>query len=583
MPSQDATLDSTVTKSAKSAAGSHRLAPLAREYWDAYLQQSPLFATAIGVRGYDDSLSDITPEDRAEWIAQLEAFHEKAVAIPEKGLRPAERTTRSELITSIRTDLDSARSDLEEWTIDPLNGPVVSFLNVESYQPARTPVDGHRMLTRWEAMASYMDDHVANLRRGLKAGKVAVRSGVLKVIEQIEDLDAKPLEAWPLLKPLADPHSKWTVKDRAAFRDDLTSAVRDQIQPAFLRLGEALRTEILPRARSDDRPGLMHVPGGPAAYLRLIHSHTAIDLSPDEVHATGTREVARINRELEDLGERALGTRDHAEILKKLRTDPSLYFRTRDEVEEKARQALARARRAIPRYFGRRPNAECEVVRIEAHEEKHSTIAYYRPPAADGSRPGRYYVNTSEPETRPRYEAEVLAYHESIPGHHLQIAIAQELPGLPAFRKHLGVTAFTEGWGLYTERLADEMGLYTADLDRIGVLSYDAWRACRLVVDTGMHAKGWTRKQAIDFMLANTALAENNIVNEVDRYIAWPGQALAYKIGQLEIRRLRAEAERRLGSRFDLRGFHDAVLENGAVSLEILRTAIDGYIARTLS
>jgi len=291
------------------------------------------------------------------------------------------------------------------------------------------------------------------------------------------------------------------------------------------------------------------------------------------------REVARINRELEDLGEKALGTRDRAAILKRLRTDPDLYFRTRDEVEEKARQALARARRAIPRFFGRLPNAECEVVRIEPHEEKHSTIAYYRWPAADGSRPGRYYINTYAPETRPRYEAEVLAYHESIPGHHLQISIAQELEGLPAFRKHLGVTAFSEGWGLYTERLADEMGLYTADLDRIGVLSYDAWRACRLVVDTGMHAKGWTRKQAIDFMLANTALAENNIVNEVDRYIAWPGQALAYKVGQLEIRRLRTEAEKRLGSRFDLRSFHDIVLGSGAVSLQTLRQLVEQFIA----
>jgi len=283
---------------------------------------------------------------------------------------------------------------------------------------------------------------------------------------------------------------------------------------------------------------------------------------------------------MQDLGEKVLHTRDRREILRKLRTDPELYFRTRDEVEEKAREALARARAAIPRFFGRLPKAECEVVRMEAHEEKHSTIAYYRLPAADGSRPGRYYINTYARETRPRYEAEVLAYHESIPGHHLQLAIAQELEGIPEFRKHLGVTAFIEGWGLYTEQLSDEMGLYTANLDRIGVLSYDAWRACRLVVDTGMHAKGWTRAQAIAFMLENTALAENNIVNEVDRYIAWPGQALAYKIGQLEIRRLRREAEQRLGKQFDLRGFHDAVLGNGGVSLGTLRHLIDGYIAR---
>ena len=582
MPAQDAAVDAPVTKSAKSAAGAHRLEPLARAYWDAYLQQSPLFATAIGVRGYDDRLSDITPEGRAAWIAKLEALYERTVAIPEEGLRPGERTTRSELIMSISTDLDWARSDVDEWTVDPLNGPVVSFLNVESYQPLRTAVDGRRMVTRWGAMASYLDDHIANLRRGLQVGKVAVRSGVLKVIEQIEDLAAKRVDDWPLLKPLAGPQPKWKANDRAEFLDGLTSAVRDRVRPAFLRLENVLRTEILARARPDDRPGLMHVPGGGAAYPRLIHAYTGLDLSPDDLHATGTREVARINRELEALGEKVLGTRDRAEILRKLRSDPDLYFRARDEVEEKAQQALARARAAIPRYFGRLPKAECEVVRIEPHEEKHSTIAYYRWPAADGSRPGRYYINTYAPETRPRYEAEVLAYHESIPGHHLQISIAQELEGLPPFRRHLGVTAFAEGWGLYTERLADQMGLYTTDLDRIGVLSYDAWRACRLVVDTGMHAMGWTRKQAIDFMLANTALAENNIVNEVDRYIAWPGQALAYKVGQLEIRRLRAEAEKRLGPRFDLREFHDAVLEKGAVSLQTLRTAIDGYIARAL-
>jgi uncharacterized protein (DUF885 family) len=214
---------------------------------------------------------------------------------------------------------------------------------------------------------------------------------------------------------------------------------------------------------------------------------------------------------------------------------------------------------------------------MQKHEEKHSTIAYYQPPAADGSRPGRYFINTSEPQTRPRYEAEALAYHESIPGHHLQIAIAQEVEDIPAFRRYGGVTAFVEGWGLYAERLADEMGLYSSDSDRLGMLSYDAWRACRLVVDTGMHAKGWTRAEATDFMMKNTALARNNIVNEVDRYISWPGQALAYKTGQLEILRIRREAKRRLGQKFDVRSFHDALLKNGAVPLRLLWTTMEGY------
>jgi len=335
--------------------------------------------------------------------------------------------------------------------------------------------------------------------------------------------------------------------------------------------------EVLPKARPQERPGIMHIPGGAAAYRKLIKVHTSLDLSPEELHQTGLKEVARINREMEEFGEKVFGVRDRKEILKRLRKDSSLYFASRDEVAAKAEAALAKANAAISKWFGHLPKTPCEVVRMGEHEEKHSTIAYYRPPAADGSRPGRYYINTSAPETRPRYEAEALAYHESVPGHHLQITIAQELEGIPEFRKNSGVTAFIEGWGLYSERLSDEMGLYTSDLDRIGILSYDSWRACRLVVDTGMHAMGWTREQAIRFMVENTALAENNIVNEVDRYITWPGQALAYKAGQLEIMRLRREAQARLGKEFDVRRYHDVLLGEGAVPLRVLREMVRGY------
>jgi len=234
----------------------------------------------------------------------------------------------------------------------------------------------------------------------------------------------------------------------------------------------------------------------------------------------------------------------------------------------------------VPRWFGIQPKAACEVRVIGMHEAPYTTIAYYREPSADGKRPGSYMINTYQPETRPRYEAEALAFHESVPGHHLQIAIAQELTGLPEFRKHQGVTAYVEGWGLYSEHLADEMGLYSSDVDRLGMLSFDAWRACRLVVDTGIHSMGWSRQKAIDYMTENSVLASNNIANEVDRYIAWPGQAVAYKIGQREILRLRDEAKRKLGARFDIKAFHDAVLANGAVALPVLRQEIEAYIAR---
>jgi uncharacterized protein (DUF885 family) len=355
--------------------------------------------------------------------------------------------------------------------------------------------------------------------------------------------------------------------------------VRDSIQPAFARQRKFLADELRERARSNDEPGLCHVPGGDAAYARLIRAHTSLDLAADDIHEIGLSEVARIDAEFEDVGGRVLGARDRSATLDRLRTDPALHFSSSAEVQATAEAALARANEAIPRWFGRLPVAPCEVVVMGDHESKHSTIAYYRQPAADGSRPGQYYLNTSLPESRPRYEAETLAFHESVPGHHLQIAIAQELDGLPAFRRFAGPTAFIEGWGLYIERLASDMGLYSGELDRFGILSFDAWRACRLVVDTGMHAMGWSRDRAIAFMVEHTALAENNIVNEVDRYIAIPAQALAYKLGQLEFLRLRVMATETLGDGFDIREFHDAVLGEGAVGLQTLSGMVDEWIA----
>jgi uncharacterized protein (DUF885 family) len=354
----------------------------------------------------------------------------------------------------------------------------------------------------------------------------------------------------------------------------MRAAVFDGVRPAMARYRDFLRDSVLPVARAEDKVGVRNVPDGDTCYAAMIRRYTSLELTAQEIHEIGLRETKRIMGEMRALGAKVLATENLEETLTRLRTDPALYFDTRDSVEEQASEALARAREAIPQYFGILPEAPCEVVRMVPHEEKHSTIAYYRQPALDGSMPGRYFINTYAPETRPRYEAEALAFHEAIPGHHLQIAIAQELQDIPEFRKHTGVTAYVEGWALYTERLADEMGLYSGDLDRIGMLSFEAWRACRLVVDTGMHAMGWSRQQAIDFMLANSALAENNIVNEVDRYIAWPGQALAYKLGQLEILSLRAEAKQAAGDAFDIRKFHDVVLRNGAVSLTTLRQIV---------
>jgi uncharacterized protein (DUF885 family) len=541
------------------------------------MADEPLFATLLGNRRFDDALPDVTPAARSRRERWYASIIERSSTIDEDTLSEGQKLTRSALLVDAQSQLDYSLCGLGEWVVDPLQGPQVEFMNVESYQPVATPAEGFAMVKRWAAVGPYFESHIANLKRGEREKKVSTRVCVEKVIDELQALLSKPDSEWAFLRPLSVPHRDWSEREVREFGGKLTTAFRKSVRPAYARYVRFLKSEILPRSRPQERPGIVHLPGGPEAYSRLIKVHTSLELSPEELHRTGLSEVARINREMNRLGEKVFGTSDRRETLARLRTDPSLHFTTRDEVEKKAREALSRAKSAIPNWFGRLPRADCEVVVMGEHEEKHSTTAYYRQPAADGSRPGQYCINTSEPETRPRYEAEVLAYHESIPGHHLQIAIAQELEGIPEFRKNSGVTAFVEGWGLYSERLADKMRLYSSDLDRIGVLSFDSWRACRLVVDTGMHSMGWTRQQAIRFMTENTALAQNNIINEVDRYITWPGQALAYKIGQLEMMRLRHRAERRLGKGFDIKRFHDALLGGGAVPLKVLRRMIENY------
>jgi uncharacterized protein (DUF885 family) len=556
---------------------SKELNSLAKEYFELLKANDPLFATALGFRRFDDKLRDNTLSGRLRMKSGYSSIVTRCKEIEEDQLSDLDKLTRIALIVDATNQLEYITCALDDWAVDPLGGPQVEFMNIESYQPVSKPNEGQAMATRWRAMGQYIDNKIENLRRGASENKIAVRALVEKVVQEIEELLSKPDSTWALLRPLAVSHNDWSETELREFKESLNSAVSDIVRPAFTRYCEFLKAEILNRARTQDRPGLMHIPDGLESYSRLIRIHTSLDLTPEELHQTGLEEVDRINKEIEKLGKKVFGTGDRKEILKRLRTDGSLYFSTREEIAEKAEQALAKAKLAIPKYFGRLPKADCEVVRMEGHEEKHSTIAYYRQPAADGSRPGRYYINTSEPATRPKYEAEALAYHESIPGHHLQIAIAQELENIPDFRKHSGVTAFVEGWGLYAERLADEMGLYSSDLDRIGILSFDAWRACRLVVDTGMHAMGWSRDQAINFMFGNTALAKNNIINEVDRYITWPGQALAYKTGQLEIIRLRKKVQEKKKERFEISEFHDTLLSNGALPLDPLKLVFEEY------
>jgi uncharacterized protein (DUF885 family) len=563
--------------SAAPAGPSEDLAKLCREYWEGHLRANPTSATSIGDRRFDDRLADITPAGIARDQRRIEGVLARARAIDEQALNAADRVSLGALRDELDAQLAQLACGFHEWVVDPLNGPQVSLMNLADYTVIASPKDAANYVARCRAMGPYLDAYVANLRTGLAQGKASSRDAVRKVIDQLRILDAKPVAEWALVAPAGVAHESWSQADRDRFRRDLTAAAEGQVKPALARYCAFLDADVLPRSRGQEKPGLVALPGGLECYRSMIRVHTSLDESPEELHEIGRREVAEFRRRLAELGQRAFGTQDVGEIQKRLRGDPAMHFETSEQVAAKAREALARAEAALPNWFGIRPKARCEVKEMGLHEAPYSTAAYYREPTRDGSRPGTYMINTYQPETRPRYEAEALAFHESIPGHHLQIAIAQELEGIPDFRKYQGVTAFVEGWALYTERLADEMRLYSSDVDRMGMLSYDAWRSCRLVVDTGLHAMGWSRQQAIDYMVENSVLAENNIVNEVDRYITWPGQALAYKVGQLEILELRDLARKRLGPRFDIVAFHDAVLRNGAVSLPVLRQQVEDY------
>jgi len=551
---------------------------LAADYWDLYLEQHPVEATLLGYRRHDGRLPDRTLSGRRVARRRLESVRDRLTRLQLDDLPVSDQVTGRALLSELDGQLMLLDCDLDAWTLDPLSGPQVMLLKIAALQTVETPQQGRDLVARYRAMGPYLGETGRRLHAALEEGRVAPHSAAERVSRQIDALLARPTAQWELLEPTREPHRCWSGTELGGFRRDLEAAVQEQVMPGFQELGRVVTEVILPAARSDEAVGIDHLPGGPDCYRRLIRRHTGLDLSPQEIHQRGLQEVKRIRERLQDLGSQVLGTDALGETLQRLRADASLYFHSREEVLAQATRTLALARDALPDMVGRVPRTDCVVRPVEAYEEQDSTIAYYQEPAADGSRPGTYFINTFAPDTRPRYEAQALAFHESIPGHHVQIALAQEREDLPEFRRHLGSTAFVEGWALYTEGLADEMGLYSSQLDRLGMVSFDAWRASRLVVDTGLHALGWSRQQAVDFLRANTALAESNIQNEVDRYIVWPGQALAYKIGQQQILSLREQARRRLGQRFDLRTFHDRLLANGAVSLEELGRQVVSWI-----
>lgn len=548
------------------------LAALAEEYWRDELAASPLQALMLGIHDYDELMDDASREFEDSRIAALRDYTSKAAAIDPAGLSADDRITRDVLMFEAGTRADMLEMREAELDVNHAMGIQAMLPVIFPQFPIDEPEHARAMLKKYAAMGTLFDQMTDRLRAGVAKGRTPMASTVEKTVAQIDGhLAADPESS--VFMSLRTPEA-FSDEEAAAWRTELADVVRTEIYPAYTRARDYIADYVLPASRSEDIPGICHLEGGDEWYRRAIKRYTSVDLTADEIHEIGLAQIDKLNDEYRELGAEVLGTSDLTAIFSRLRDDPELRFGSGEEVRAAAEAALAKAKAAMGDWFGRLPQADCLV-----QETPSGPQAFYFPPATDGSRPGIFYVNTSDADAWKRYEMEALAYHEGIPGHHLQLAISGELEGIPEFRKHASVTAYAEGWGLYTERLADEMGLYAGPLERIGMLSADSLRAGRLVVDTGIHAKGWTRQQAIDFFADNSPQNLSGIAEEVDRYIGMPGQALAYMIGRLEIVRMRHEAEETMGDRFNTKGFHDTVLCSGLVPLGTLDRMVREWAA----
>ncbi|MEZ4452660.1 MAG: DUF885 domain-containing protein [Nannocystaceae bacterium] len=576
-PAIDPTLAAALDE-AEAGVDDPKLRALLRRDWQEHLERSPLEATRLGVHAFDDKIRITTRETLAADAALRRELLQEVLAFDVAALSDRDRVTLQILRGDLEAAIAGESCEFSTWLLYPAQSPVTRWNYLPELQPVATPEEGERLLARYRAIPADIRASLALYREGLAAGRVTTAESARRVLKQLDDQLAQPVGEWPLVAPARAERPGWSADARAAFSKGITEAVEGEIRPALVEFRDFVQGEVIPKARDDARSGVGHLPGGNACYRSQVRVYTSRERDPVQVHKFGLEEVERINAEMRRLGKRLLGTDRMPEILARLRDDPKLYFDSADAVEAAAQAGLDAARAKIPGYFGILPKAPCVVRRIPEYEAPYTHIGYYRHPSPDGSKPGEYFINTYKPETRPRFEARVLAIHESIPGHHLQLAIAQELPATPAFRKHAEQNVFVEGWALYTEFLAIEMGLYDGDLDEMGRLSFAAWRASRLVVDTGVHAMGWSREQARRYMADHTALALGNIDNEVDRYVNWPGQALGYKLGEVEIRRLRGEAEAALGKGFDLKEFHDVILGGGPMPMDVLEAQVGLWI-----
>lgn len=540
------------------------LRALADEYWEHVLRTNPTNAHMLGDYRYIDRFEDVSREAEDAEIAATRAFADRARSFRTSDLSSADRTTQETLIYEAGSSAAVSEMRQGEFGIDPIFGPQVVADVLIPQMTVETAEHADGMLEKFDSFAQMLDQSTQRLREGIANGRVNAEFAVTKAVGQLDAVIAAPVENSPFLK--AQIPESYSDEEATAWRDRAAAIVRNSINPAFERYRDVIRDEVGPVARSDEKAGLFGLDDGDLVYSRLLDKYTTLAMQADEIHHIGLEQIEKLAGEYHEIAGPVLGTTSLEDIFRSLREDPDLHHTTGEGVIAASEAAFAKAKAEMGDWFGRLPKSDCFV-----QETKSGPVAFYFPPADDGSREGTFFMNTEDPTSWGTFEIEATAFHEGIPGHHLQIAIAHELgDAIPAFQRHAFISAYGEGWGLYTERLADEMGLYTSELDRIGMLQADSMRACRLVVDTGMHALGWSRQQGIDYVASNSPMTMHSIVEEIDRYLSYPGQAVSYMVGRIEIQRMRAEAEARMGDRFDIKGFHDAVLGSGLVTLPTL-------------
>jgi len=558
------------------AGASEDFAALLDEEWESRLAYYPVFASQLGDKRFNDQWEDQSLAAIRAYQDQSRQFLRRTYAIDKAALNEAEQLDFELFRRTLQDRVDVFQFNAH---LMPLHhrGGAQNLDNTTNYLSFKTVKDYDDWLARMNKVDGYIEQTIDLAEAGRNKGYMPPKILMQRIPDQIAAQLVDAAEDSPFYTLFADLPDSIDADDQERLRSEARETIEDVILPAYRRLDKYFRDTYLPASR--DSIGLSELPNGSAWYEQRTRQFTTTNMSPDEVHALGLSEVKRIREEMQEVIAEVDFEGSFNDFLVHLRTDPQFYFDNPDDLYE---AYLATSKRIDPELvtqFGKLPRMPYGVKPIPDSIAPDTTTAYYSRPAADGSRAGIYWVNLYRPEVRPRYEIEVLSVHEAMPGHHLQIALQQELGDMPNFRRYGGFTAFVEGWGLYSESLGYDLGLYEDPYSRFGQLTYEMWRAVRLVVDTGIHYKGWTRQQAIDFFKTNAAKTELDIINEIDRYIGNPGQALAYKIGQLRMQTIRQRAEVALGDKFDVRAFHDELLGAGALPLDLLEQRMDAWLS----